>query len=336
MPQLNSVFKDYYQILQVSPEAENEIITAAYYALMKKYHPDISGDRNSDKAKLINEAYEILSDTGKRLQYYQEYLENQHSTHKKHTDHSSYISKRFDLKVKEEELKKKEEELSERELKLKMKSRIFEEFQKNTDKNSDKIEALQYARQFVDSVTTKQIKDISDKIRKISQPEEKLSVIKQILGNKLSLEQESFAYDLLLDIRIPEAYPFLEGAFKFKQFYPRILNYYLQENLNLFKNKMSLIFGTISFSNGSNSDILMLLMEIYPKIFTRDELLQFLFKFQELVEENNLQIKIKTQILLKFLLLIKENDFMEFFKPLIKKLKKDKDPLIQTMAGSFS
>ena len=53
MAQLKSHFKDYFHILQISPDAENEIITAAYYALMKKYHPDVSQTDNSEKAKLI-------------------------------------------------------------------------------------------------------------------------------------------------------------------------------------------------------------------------------------------------------------------------------------------
>ena len=33
--------KDYYRILQVHPQAEPEVIDAAYRLLMRKYHPDV-------------------------------------------------------------------------------------------------------------------------------------------------------------------------------------------------------------------------------------------------------------------------------------------------------
>ncbi|HSD83576.1 MAG TPA: DnaJ domain-containing protein, partial [Anaerolineae bacterium] len=33
--------KNYYQILQVVPQAEPEVIEAAYRRLMRKYHPDV-------------------------------------------------------------------------------------------------------------------------------------------------------------------------------------------------------------------------------------------------------------------------------------------------------
>ena len=35
---------DYYEILQVSAEAEHEVIGAAYKRLARKYHPDLNPD----------------------------------------------------------------------------------------------------------------------------------------------------------------------------------------------------------------------------------------------------------------------------------------------------
>jgi len=35
---------DLYKNLQVDPRAESEVIRAAYYALARKYHPDVGGD----------------------------------------------------------------------------------------------------------------------------------------------------------------------------------------------------------------------------------------------------------------------------------------------------
>lgn len=64
--------KDYYKILQVSPDAAPEVIQMAYKALAKKYHPDLNPD-NAEQAqeqmKELNEAFEILSDPEKRARY---------------------------------------------------------------------------------------------------------------------------------------------------------------------------------------------------------------------------------------------------------------------------
>lgn len=62
--------RDYYEILGVSPNSETEVITAAYNALMKKYHPDTNkSDDAAAKAQEINEAYETLKDPELRRQY---------------------------------------------------------------------------------------------------------------------------------------------------------------------------------------------------------------------------------------------------------------------------
>lgn len=61
---------DYYAILNVAPESEDIVITAAYRALMRKYHPDSGAPGISDdQAKLINEAHAVLSDPQKRAAY---------------------------------------------------------------------------------------------------------------------------------------------------------------------------------------------------------------------------------------------------------------------------
>ncbi len=59
----------YYDILGVSPAASNDIIHAAYRALMlkDKKHPDLGGD--PEEAKAINEAYSVLKDAEKRTKY---------------------------------------------------------------------------------------------------------------------------------------------------------------------------------------------------------------------------------------------------------------------------
>ena len=64
--------KDYYKILQVSPDAAPEVIQMAYKALAKKYHPDLNPDNTEqaqEQMKELNEAFEILSDPEKRARY---------------------------------------------------------------------------------------------------------------------------------------------------------------------------------------------------------------------------------------------------------------------------
>jgi len=62
--------KDYYSILEVTPEATKEEIRAAYRKLAKKHHPDMHGVGADDaKFKEINEANDILSDENSRLAY---------------------------------------------------------------------------------------------------------------------------------------------------------------------------------------------------------------------------------------------------------------------------
>ncbi len=62
--------KDYYEILQVHPKAEPEVIEGAYKKLAQKYHPDkIEGGASDEKMKALNEAYAILKSPESRGQY---------------------------------------------------------------------------------------------------------------------------------------------------------------------------------------------------------------------------------------------------------------------------
>lgn len=64
--------KDLYSILEVNSRARPSVITAAYHALIKEYHPDTS---NGDEriARELNYAKEILLDKKKRAEYDEEY-----------------------------------------------------------------------------------------------------------------------------------------------------------------------------------------------------------------------------------------------------------------------
>ncbi len=64
---------NYYQILEVDKCASSEVIEKAYKALVKKYHPDLQESNMKgeaeEKIKLINEAYEVLSNPDSRAKY---------------------------------------------------------------------------------------------------------------------------------------------------------------------------------------------------------------------------------------------------------------------------
>ncbi|HSM38791.1 MAG TPA: DnaJ domain-containing protein [Candidatus Limnocylindrales bacterium] len=61
---------DYYKVLQVDPEADAEVVTAAYRALARRLHPDrdITGVEEYRMSEL-NRAYAVLRDAKKRRQY---------------------------------------------------------------------------------------------------------------------------------------------------------------------------------------------------------------------------------------------------------------------------
>jgi hypothetical protein len=61
---------DYYEILQVSPRAEPDIIEAAYRRLARRYHPDVNPDVAAlQRMRELNRAFEILIDLRKRAEY---------------------------------------------------------------------------------------------------------------------------------------------------------------------------------------------------------------------------------------------------------------------------
>src|SRR4030042_5146704 len=69
-------FEDYYEILQVSPSAESEVIEAAYKKLAQKYHPDVNrSPMAADKMKKINIAHDVLRDPVQRERYHAEWLQ---------------------------------------------------------------------------------------------------------------------------------------------------------------------------------------------------------------------------------------------------------------------
>lgn len=62
--------KDFYKVLGVTPESNEDEIKKAYRKMALKFHPDKNSDADAeDRFKEIAEAYEILTDPKKRSIY---------------------------------------------------------------------------------------------------------------------------------------------------------------------------------------------------------------------------------------------------------------------------
>ena len=63
-------YKDYYEILGLTRGAGADDVKRAYRKLARKYHPDVSKEKNAeDRFKEVQEAYEVLRDREKRAAY---------------------------------------------------------------------------------------------------------------------------------------------------------------------------------------------------------------------------------------------------------------------------
>lgn len=91
--------KNYYEVLEISSNASQEVIDRVYKLLAKKYHPDLNPDNKeeaAEKFKEISEAYETLSDEYKR---------------KKHDEELAEEQKRVELEKEEEIINKAQEQI---------------------------------------------------------------------------------------------------------------------------------------------------------------------------------------------------------------------------------
>lgn len=69
-------FVDYYELLQLSPNANSETVERVYRLLAKRYHPDNQSTGDTDKFTEIRQAYEVLNDPDRRAAYDSRYDRN--------------------------------------------------------------------------------------------------------------------------------------------------------------------------------------------------------------------------------------------------------------------
>jgi len=65
----DNAFVDYYELMQISPNAEPETIKRVYRLLAARYHPDNAESADYDRFVLLNDAHHILSDPASRAAY---------------------------------------------------------------------------------------------------------------------------------------------------------------------------------------------------------------------------------------------------------------------------
>ncbi len=69
-------FRDYYETLQLNPNADEETINRVFRILVKRYHPDNRDSGNTKKFNEVMDAYRFLSDPEKRAAYDVRYDQN--------------------------------------------------------------------------------------------------------------------------------------------------------------------------------------------------------------------------------------------------------------------
>ena len=61
--------RDYYEDLQISPNADKEMIDRVFRILAKRYHPDNTESGDAEKFNVLYTAYKVLSDPEKRAAF---------------------------------------------------------------------------------------------------------------------------------------------------------------------------------------------------------------------------------------------------------------------------
>jgi molecular chaperone DnaJ len=63
--------RDYYEVLGVTRDADDETVKAAFYQLARELHPDANehDPETEEKFKEVAEAFDVLGDAERRRQY---------------------------------------------------------------------------------------------------------------------------------------------------------------------------------------------------------------------------------------------------------------------------
>jgi len=61
--------QDYYEVLQISPNAELDTVNRVYRILAQRFHPDNQTTGDAERFRLLTEAYQVLGDPEQRARY---------------------------------------------------------------------------------------------------------------------------------------------------------------------------------------------------------------------------------------------------------------------------
>lgn len=148
-------FEDYYYILGVDRNASSSEIKNAFRKQAKKFHPDTNdGDKNcEDFFKKINNAYEVLKDENKRVEYNIKY--DEHMLKEKEEQQRMYEKQNEERKRQEEANRRREEfrrrrEERERQQEMEEEDLEFPSFKETFDeiKASEKLERRERRKDF--------------------------------------------------------------------------------------------------------------------------------------------------------------------------------------------
>jgi curved DNA-binding protein CbpA len=67
MPEIPEV--DYYEVLQISPNADPDTVNRVYRLLAQRLHPDNHATGDGERFRALTEAYHVLGDAERRAQY---------------------------------------------------------------------------------------------------------------------------------------------------------------------------------------------------------------------------------------------------------------------------
>ena len=74
------LFVDYYEALQISPNADADTVQRVYRLLAQRFHPDHKDSGDAEMFRLITEAYQALSEPERRAAYDVEHREKRRLT----------------------------------------------------------------------------------------------------------------------------------------------------------------------------------------------------------------------------------------------------------------
>ena len=86
------MFVDYYEALQISPNADQETVHRVYRLQAQRFHPDNQETGNASTFRLISDAYQTLSDPQKRADYDAQHRNSRHQAARDQFDQSTSTS----------------------------------------------------------------------------------------------------------------------------------------------------------------------------------------------------------------------------------------------------